>query len=152
MRVSEVMTTDVVAVGPSTPLGEVVRLLLERHITGVPVVDDEGRVAGVVSESDLINSDRLRGRSIRTYWQDPGGFARAHWKTGASRAGEVMTRPAICVTEDRTVEGVATLMIERGIKRAPVVRDERLVGIVTRADVIRSILSEPGSAEAAARW
>lgn len=142
--VREVMTTTVLAVRPETPLKEVARLLVERRISGLPVVDDEGQVVGVVSEADLLvkeqgpdavprgTLDRLLGESEET--------RQLRAKAEARTAGEAMTAPAITIDGSRSVHQAASIMIERRVNRLPVVDAGHLVGIVTRADLVRSFV------------
>ncbi len=108
----EIMTRGVVTVGPETPLDEIARLLVQRQITGVPVVDAYGRVLGIVSEFDLIAK---RGRV----------------------AADVMSTDVLAVSEDTPAETIADLIARQRVRRVPVLRDGRLVGIVTRADLVR---------------
>lgn len=115
VRVAEIMTTRVVAVREDTPVREVAQLLDSHRISGLPVLDAEDRLVGVVSEYDLIA------------------------KPTARRAGEVMSRDVISVMEDTPVEDVRYLLVQRKIKRVPVLRGQRLVGIVSRADLVREI-------------
>jgi redox-sensitive bicupin YhaK (pirin superfamily)/CBS domain-containing protein len=123
MNAGEVMTSPVVTVPPDASLGQVARLLLERHISGVPVLEGE-RLVGLVSEADL-----LRARQ-------PGAQAR--------RAKDVMTREVAAVAPDTPVAEVAMLLEARGIKRVPVLREGRLVGIVSRSNLVQALaLKEP---------
>ncbi len=108
----EIMTRDVITVQPHTPLDEIARLLVQHRITGVPVVDEEGRVLGIVSEFDLIAK---RGRV----------------------AADVMSTDVIAVSEDTPAETIADLIVQRRVRRVPVLRNGRLVGIITRADLVR---------------
>jgi predicted transcriptional regulator len=115
------MTVGVLSVAPDTPVKEVAAVLLERGISGVPILD-EGRVVGIVSESDLLPLREERpARPIRT-------------------AADVMTSPVIALTEELTVTEAARVLQRHRIKRAPVLRDGRLVGIVTRSDLLRPLL------------
>lgn len=119
--VRDVMTVRVVSVSPETPVRELARLLVEQRISGVPVVEDE-RVVGLVSESDLLPLREERpARPVRT-------------------AADVMTSPVITLTEKVSVTEAARLLERHRIKRAPVLREGRLVGIVTRADLLRPYL------------
>ncbi|WP_328946450.1 CBS domain-containing protein [Streptomyces sp. NBC_00250] len=112
MKIGGLMTDDVVSAVPATSFKEVAKLLAEHDITGVPVVDDDDHVVGVVSESDLLARDELTARGL-------------------------MTRPAITVHAEETVADAARLMVRRGVERLPVVdEEERLVGIVTRRDLL----------------
>jgi CBS domain-containing protein len=133
MRVREVLTTDVVTVTPATPLRSVAELLLRNHISGVPVVDELGKVLGVVSEADIVWKEAAAdgGRPVRTWLA----------KLEARTAGEAMTSPAITVGADYRVADAARLMSRRGVNRLPVVDDEgTLTGIVTRADLVRAFV------------
>jgi CBS domain-containing protein len=139
MRVEDVMTRDVAAVGPGTSLKQVARELVRRRVSGMPVVDDHGRVVGVVSEADVLVKER--GDS------DQGGaLARLlhgvdhaqELKLDARTAGEAMTSPAITIEGFWSVATAAQLMLDRAVNRLPVVQRGRLVGIVTRADLVRA--------------
>lgn len=142
--VRDVMTTSVLAVHPETTLKEVARLLVEHRISGLPVVDDAGRVVGLVSEADLLVKE-----------QDPGAYAPGpldrifgesedlrllRSKVEARTAGDAMTAPAITIEASRSLHQAAGIMIERRVNRLPVLEDGRLVGIVTRADLVRAFV------------
>ncbi|MFE0646993.1 CBS domain-containing protein [Streptomyces sp. NPDC059534] len=112
MKVGGLMTDDVVSAVPATSFKAMAKLLAERDISGVPVVDEDDHVVGVVSESDLLARDDRTARDL-------------------------MTRPAITVHAEETVADAARLMVRRGVERLPVVdEEERLVGIVTRRDLL----------------
>jgi CBS domain-containing protein len=140
MRVADLMTTDVLSVGPDTPLKEVAVLLAERRISGAPVVDAEGRLLGVVSEADILAKERRPRRQTRFgrllgYPEAPSG------KAAARTAGEAMTSPAITIGPERRADAAAALMLDRAVNRLPVVgRDGKLEGIVTRADLVRAFV------------
>lgn len=139
MRVADVMTTGVVTVPPETPLKEVAALLHRCGISGAPVVDDAGRVLGVVSEADILAQERgprPRPRLARVRGRDD-----AERKSGARTAGEAMTSPAIAIAPWRRVDAAAAAMLDRGVNRLPVLDSHgRLVGIVTRADLVRAFV------------
>ena len=118
MTVAELMTSRVRVVRPETPLKDVAALLAEHRIAGLPVVDGEGRVLGVVSEADVL---RKLGARL-----------------DASTAREAMTAPAITVAPDASVAEATKLMLERGVNRLPVVVAGELVGIVSRSDLVRA--------------
>lgn len=153
--VRDVMTAAVLAAQPDTPLKEVARLLVEHRISGLPVVDDEGQVVGVVSEADLLVKgqgpdavprgafDRLLGESEQT--------RQLRAKAEARTAGEAMTAPAITIDPSRSVHQAASVMIERRVNRLPVVDAGRLVGIVTRADLVRSSVRSDAQLEQSIR-
>lgn len=141
MKAKDVMTTKVVAVGAEMPVNAIAALLLERHISAVPVIDEDRRILGIVSEGDLMR----RGEAARraSWWLATFGeaeeVAREFVKTHGQRAKDVMTRTVMTVTEDTPIAAIAGLLEQRGIKRVPVVRDDRLVGIVSRADLLRGL-------------
>jgi CBS domain-containing protein len=140
MKIRELMTRDVVAVEPGTTLKEVASLLLEHRISGLPVIDAERRVLGVVSEADILVKERGADRELpRVLGWLLGGGAAAEERIEARTAGEAMSLPAITTGERTAVHEAARLMTEHGIKRLPVVGDGgALVGIVTRRDLVRA--------------
>jgi CBS domain-containing protein len=132
--VKDVMTTSVVAVPPTAEYKDIVRILRQRRVSAVPVLDDDGRVVGVVSEADLLvklTAPPLPTGTIRLAWRLRESSATA------VTASELMTKPAIVISPGATVAEAARLMQARRIKRLPVVdREDRLVGIVSRVDVL----------------
>lgn len=142
MNVKDVMTSDVVTVRPETSLKDVAAILTERRISGAPVVDASGKVVGVVSEGDILFKER--GPSERTgllaWFADPYDVAE-QLKLAARTAGEAMTAPAKTIAPWRPVSSAAAEMLDEGVNRLPVVDDEgRLMGIVTRADLVRAFV------------
>ncbi len=144
MKVREVMTRTVVSVRPETPLKDVAALMVEHGISGVPVVDEQGVVLGVVSEADFIVKERglegVRHRPLARFLGRADEARAEIAKVQAATAGSAMSSPAITIEADRPVREAAAVMIERAINRLPVVEDGRLVGIVTRADLVRAYL------------
>ena len=139
MRVQEIMTTDVLTIGPEAPLKDVARILVEHRVSGIPVCDIERRVLGVVSEGDILYKAQSRdGRGGPLAWLLDSGSASAAAKAAARTVDEAMTSPAITISPFRSVDEAARLMIEHGVNRLPVVAGEELVGIVTRADLVRA--------------
>ena len=131
MRVEEVMCRDVVTVSQSTPLKDVARILLERRISGLPVVDDEGRVVGVVSEGDIVSKERgVEQGAVHGYHWLFGPDDGEALKREARTAAEAMTSPAVVVRPQRSVAEAARLMVEQSVNRLPVVSEGNLVGIV----------------------
>jgi CBS domain-containing protein len=155
MQASDVMTTDVVTVRPDTRVEQIAGLLLERRISGVPVVDADGRLVGIVTEGDLmrrpeIGTERHRGWWLRMFGDErerAAEYARAH----GFRAEQVMTRNVVTVTEETPLGEIARLLEEHRIKRVPVVRDGKVVGIVSRANLLHSLAASPAPARPA-RW
>src|SRR5262249_17832378 len=140
MRVEDVMTTDVVTAGPETPLKEVAEQLSERGISGLPVVNAEGEVLGVISEADVPVKEARTAPSrpgLLAWLIDPAD-PRAQLKLEARVAGDAMSRPAITIAPYASTAAAAGEMLEQGINRLPVVKNGRLVGIVTRADLVRA--------------
>lgn len=140
MKVRDVMTTGVAAVTPDTPLKDVARLLVERRISGVPVVDADGVVLGVVSEGDFLLKEARGGTGHRTFWSRLLGREPHADLELATTAGDLMTSPAITIEASRSLHAAAAVMARRKVNRLPVVEAGRLVGIVTRADVVRAFV------------
>lgn len=138
MRVSELMTRDVVTVGPDAPLRDTAALLASKRISGIPVVDDESRVVGVLSEADIVVKAGGATRGHRLLgWLLESDFDLED-KISAKTVGEAMSAPAITIESDRRVHEAARLMAAEGVNRLPVVEGGKLVGIITRADVVRA--------------
>ncbi len=155
MDVRDVMSREVISVRPETPLKEVARLLLDHGISGVPVVDDEGTVVGVVSEADFImkerGADAIHHRLLARLIGDSPEAEVEFTKVVAERAGSAMSSPAITVDGGARLRDAAAIMVDRAINRLPVVEDGRLVGIVSRADLVRAYLRSDRALEATIR-
>jgi CBS domain-containing protein len=143
MKVRDVMTRGPITVSPETKLRDLARLLTEHQISGVPVVDDQDRCIGVVSEADLLikQLNRPLSRRLPLEWilgerHDPAELRRR----AATTAVEAMSAPAITITADRPVREAAAVMVDRKVNRLPVVADHRVVGIITRSDLVRGYL------------
>jgi CBS domain-containing protein len=149
MRASDIMTVTVATCGPDTPINEIARKLFDRGISAMPVVDRENRVLGIVSEGDLMRRIEI-GTASRSWWLDlfasDATLAQDYVKTHGRTAKDVMTAPAIVVDEHAAIAEIARLLESRRIKRVPVVRDGRLIGVVSRADIVRGLIV------AAKRW
>ena len=143
MRAKDVMTSTVVTVGPETTVPEIARLLIERQISAVPVVDDAGQVLGIVSEGDLMRRVETADERHRSWWlklfSGAPDDAVEYVKTHGRHAGEVMTRHVTTVEEDTPLHEIAALLEAKRIKRVPVVREGRLVGIVSRANLLQGL-------------
>jgi CBS domain-containing protein len=145
LTAAEVMTSDVITVGPDHPVRDVAELLYTRRISGVPVVDANGGVIGVVSEGDLIYHTALAGERRQTWWlglfADENASARDYIKTHGRTARDVMSAKVVTVEDKATLADIAETMQRHGIKRIPVVRGGKLVGIVTRGDLLKGLVS-----------
>ena len=153
MKTRDVMTRRVISVLPEAPLREVAALMLERRISGVPVVDRAGRVLGVVSEGDFLRRPEIetdvRGPRWLRFFTSVEDQARDYIKTHGLTAADVMSAPALTVDAEATLATVAGLMSGKGVKRLPVLEDGRLAGIVTRADLLRAVYEHPAPAHQA---
>ena len=142
MKVRDVMTHSVLSVRREAPLKEVALVLVDHRISGVPVVDVDGAVLGVVSEADLLmkeqGADAVRHRPLARFLGESRESRTQLAKLAAVTAGEAMTAPAVTIESGRRISEAAALMIARRVNRLPVVDDGRLVGIVTRADLVRA--------------
>jgi CBS domain-containing protein len=148
MKVKDVMTQRVVTVEPWTPLKEVARLMVERRVSGLPVVDEDGSVIGVVSEGDILVKERgqVVERSLFDHLLEVDGDQGV--KHDAQDAANAMTSPAVTIRPDRAVSEAAALMLDRCVNRLPVVdRHGVLLGIVTRADLVRAFVREDDAIE-----
>jgi CBS domain-containing protein len=144
MRAADVMTTNVVVASPDAPIREIAHEMWERRISAVPVVDEEDHVLGVVSEGDLVRRAEL-GTERRSWWLDllssDRSLASDYVKTHGRTARDVMSEPAITIEESADLGEIARLLEAKRIKRVPVVRDHKLVGIVSRADIVRALIA-----------
>lgn len=146
MKIRELMTTHVVTVSPDTPVREIAKELVKHGISAVPVVDDGGAPLGMVSEGDLIGRDEADRDARRDWWlvmlaegTELNPEFLANMRRAERTAREVMAAPLVTVGEDTEVGEVAKLLVAHRIKRVPVVRDGRITGIVSRADLLREL-------------
>ncbi|HDZ48150.1 hypothetical protein LCGC14_0026140 [marine sediment metagenome] len=142
MQAIDIMTPKVVSVGPDAEVREIAQLLLNHHISAVPVVDEEHRVIGIVSEGDLmrrVKNDEDHGRSwwltLFTGGKSDSDYVKSHGR----KAHEVMTPNPMTVEENTPLHTIARLLEKHRIKRVPVVRDGKLVGIVSRANLLQGM-------------
>ncbi|WP_064123553.1 CBS domain-containing protein [Halotalea alkalilenta] len=145
-RVDDVMTREVISVKPESTLSEIAGLFTKHSISAAPVCDSAGKVLGIVSERDLLRPFGKEIEQRRDWWlaflvegSDPAPALAEFMRRGHYQASLLMTSPAITVGEDASLIELADIMLREGVKRLPVMRDDRLVGIVSRADLVRSI-------------
>jgi len=145
MKIEEIMTRDVITVGPQTPIHEAARLMVDHGVSGLPVVDEQGNLVGVLSEGDLIVRQRARPRVPwwRAFFQEGERLAREYQKAAGTTAEEVMTKAVISVSPDLPIEAAALILDQRRIRRVPVVADGRVVGIVSRGDLVKVLANAP---------
>jgi len=143
MQAADVMTTNVITVGENADVRQIVDLLLKNRISAVPVVDGEQRIIGIVSEGDLMRRVEDHPRRRHSWWlgmmAGDDDQARDFIKQHSRTAGEIMTRNVVSVAEDASLGDIAALLEEKHIKRVPVVRDGKLVGIVSRANLLQGL-------------
>jgi CBS domain-containing protein len=150
MNAKDIMTRKVTTVTPGTLVKRVAALLVERRISAVPVVEN-GRLAGIVSEGDLLHRYEIGtdcARSADPWWvtlfsaeRSPGEYVKSH----ARYARDIMTREVAAVAPDTPLAEIASLLEKRRIKRVPVLQEGRIVGIVSRSDLVRALASGPAS-------
>jgi CBS domain-containing protein len=149
MRARDIMTADPVTVPPETPLEAVAALMAERHISGLPVLDAEGRLVGLVTDGDLMRRLSAKEDKPASFFAALLGanadqaisYARAHGR----RVRDVMSTTLATVAPEATVEEVAHILETKRIRRVPVVQDGRLLGVVSRADLLRAVMAPVGS-------
>ena len=150
MKAKDVMTTEVVYADPETSVRAIAQTLLKRRISAVPVADDDGRVIGIVSEGDLMRRPESETERPRSWWleliETPEDRASQYLKSHGLTARDVMTREPVTVTEDTPLEEIAMLLERKAIKRVPVLRDGKLVGIVSRADLLHGLVARASQA------
>jgi CBS domain-containing protein len=143
----EVMTRKVITVGPELPVKELARLLVQHHISGVPVVDEAGSLIGIVTEKDMIESKKnLHLPTVVTlfdaviYLESEKHFKEDLKKMAASKVEDIMTGDVVTIEEETSVREIATIMSEKGKDTLPVVREGKVVGIVGKADIVRTMM------------
>jgi len=144
MRAKDIMTKDVVVVKENTLIEEVTSLMIKNQISGLPVVDDKRRVIGIITEYDLLYKKKLPMSISLIYQRGLYGseeLAEETRKIEARTASELMTRKVVFVDELTPLAEIIHLMINKGIKSVPVARDGKLVGIVSKADVLKALLT-----------
>ena len=143
MRAHQIMTRSVITIGPDATILEAANVMLQHHVSGLPVLDAAGKLVGIVSEGDFIRrseiaTQRKRGRWLKVLLGDSAvDYVHEHGR----RVGDVMTCDPITVTEDASLEEIVDAMETNGVKRLPVMRGERLVGLVSRANLMHAVAS-----------
>jgi CBS domain-containing protein len=145
MRAHQIMTRPVYSVLPEATIAEAANIMLQRHISGLPVVDAAGKLVGIVSEGDFIRRSEIGTQRKRSRWLKfllgAGAAATDFVHEHGRRISEVMTRDPLTITEETTLEEIVTSMETNGVKRLPVMRGDKLVGIVSRANLLQAVAS-----------
>jgi Predicted signal-transduction protein containing cAMP-binding and CBS domains len=145
MRAHQIMTRSVISVTPDTTIVEAANIMLQRHVSGLPVVDETGKLVGIVSEGDFIRrseigTQRKHGRWLK-FILGPGRSASDFVHEHGRKVSEVMTTSPVTINEDTALAEIADMMEQNNIKRLPVVRGDKVVGIVTRANLLQAVAS-----------
>lgn len=146
LRVREIMQSEVITVRPDTTMRDLADIMAENKISGVPVIDDDRKVVGMVSEADVILQDAdlhfpyyFQFLDSIIYLESVAKFKERFRKAFAAKVADIMSTDVITVSPDATVREAATLMADNKINRLPVTQGLELVGIVTRGDIVRAI-------------
>ena len=156
MQAKDIMTAPVISVSDTSTVQEVAKLLLERRISAVPVVDSSGNVVGIVSEGDLMHRAEAGTGRRRSWWlslfADKQTLANEFVKEHSRKVSDVMTRNVITAAPEAQLSDIATLLEKNRIKRVPIIEDGKLVGIVSRANLLEALVAlhpQPKSAAVA---
>ena len=145
MQAKDVMTRDVISVAPDATVLLAARLMLQHHISGLPVIDGSGKLVGVLSEGDFLRRQETQTQRRRSRWLEflmgPGRTAGEYIHSHGSKVSEVMTEDVRTVGEDTPLEAIVELMERHRIKRVPVLRGKQVVGIVTRSNLMHAMVS-----------
>lgn len=148
MEAQDVMTQFVISVGPDDSISKAVRVMLQHEISGVPVLDVEKRLVGMITEGDLLRRAETGTARKRPRWLEffvgPGKLADEYVHSHGRKVSEVMTHDPVSVTEETPLEEVVSLMEKRRIKRVPVLRSAKVVGIVSRANLLHALARVAG--------
>src|SRR5271170_1013936 len=154
MQVKDVMTRNVISVGPDETVLKAARLMLQNRISGLPVLDKDGELVGIVTEGDFLRRSELGTQRRRSKWLEfivgPGKLAEEYVQASGRKVEEIMTPDPWVVGEDDSLEQVVEQMEHRRVKRLPVVRAGRMVGIVSRANLMHALASLARDVEAEA--
>jgi CBS domain-containing protein len=145
MKVKDIMTSPVISIAPDATILQAIRLMLQRHISGLPVVDGSGRLVGIVTEGDFLRRAETCTQRQRPRWLEflmgPGRLADEYTHAHGRKVGEVMTPEPVTIAEDTPLEQAVQTMERRRFKRLPVVRNEELIGIISRANLLHALAS-----------
>jgi CBS domain-containing protein len=161
MKARDVMTSTVISVQPNATILQAARQMLQHHISGLPVIDHDGGLVGILSEGDFLRRQETSTERRRSRWLEflmgPGRLAVEYSHSHGSKVAEVMTTDVHTVTEDTSLEDIVDLMERRRIKRVPVMRGKKVMGMVTRSNLMHAMVSlaraepKPAKGDAAIR-
>ena len=148
MNAMDVMVRDVITVRPDTSVVQAARLLVENDISALPVIDDEGRMVGIISEADLMRREEIGTEKHRPWWLESmtpattlaDEFAKSHGKCVA----DLMSRRIVSASEDTPLAEIAALLERHQIKRVPITKDGKVIGVVSRANLVQALASSKG--------
>jgi CBS domain-containing protein len=143
MKARDVMTQYVISVGPNDSMARAIRAMLQNDISGLPVLDTDGRLVGMITEGDLLRRAETATQRKRPHWLEffvgPGRLADEYVHAHGRKVSELMTSDPVSVAEDTPLDKVVELMEKRRIKRLPVVSGEKVIGIVSRANLLHAL-------------
>lgn len=149
MKVQDIMQTNVITISPNTEIKEIAKILCDHHISGVPVIDLFGNLIGIVSEGDLLHKetnprvpDAVGFLGALIYYRGVKRYESDLKKLVALKASEIMTQEVITIDKNATIEEAASLMINQNVKRLPIMDNGKLIGIISRKDVIKVLLED----------
>src|SRR5689334_6747935 len=145
MRAHQIMTKSVISVTPDTSIVEAANIMLRRHVSGLPVIDAAGKLLGIVSEGDFIRRSEIGTQRERGRWlkfllgpgKSAGDFVHEHGR----KVSEIMVSPPLTITEDAALSEIVDIMERNNVKRLPVMRDGKVVGVVSRANLLHAVAS-----------
>jgi CBS-domain-containing membrane protein len=151
MNASDVMVRDVVTVGPEDEVSKAVQLLVDHDISALPVVDSEKRVIGILSEADLLHREKIGTEKHRPWWLEavmPASvLALDYAKSHGRKVSELMSENVVAAAENTSISELANILEKHRIKRVPILKDGKFVGIVSRANLIQALASAPSKVE-----
>jgi CBS-domain-containing membrane protein len=151
MNASDVMARDVVTVGPEDEVSKAVQLLVDHDVSALPVVDSEKRVIGILSEADLLHREKIGTEKHRPWWLEavmPASvLALDYAKSHGRKVSELMSENVVAAAENTSISELANILEKHRIKRVPILKDGKLVGIVSRANLIQALASAPSKVE-----
>ena len=145
MRAHQIMTRSVITVTPEAPIVEAANIMLQRHLSGLPVVNMAGKLVGIISEGDFIRRSEIGTQRKRGRWLKlilgPGKAATDFVHEHGCKVAEIMTPEPLTITEDTALEEIVQVMEKNNVKRLPVIRGDKIVGIVSRANLLQAVAS-----------